>query len=108
MDRKGFMLKIKPGVKEAYKARHDNIWPEMKEELKKAGIRNYTIWMMGDDTLFGYYECDDLAYTEEYQLKSAICDKWEKYMSDMIATETLEDGTTVPCKEGLDLMFFME
>ena len=27
--------------------------------FRRAGIRNYSIWQTGD-TLFGYYECDDL------------------------------------------------
>ena len=27
--------------------------------FRRAGIRNYSIWQAGD-TLFGYYECDDL------------------------------------------------
>ena len=31
---------VKEGQLEEYKRRHDNIWPEMKEVLKSAGIRN--------------------------------------------------------------------
>ena len=31
----------------------------MLEMFRRAGIRNYSIWQTGD-TLFGYYECDDL------------------------------------------------
>ena len=49
--------KIVPGMQEEYKKRHDNIWPEMKEVLAKAGIVNYSIWMQGEE-LFGYYECE--------------------------------------------------
>ncbi len=101
------MLKIKPGIKEAYKARHDNIWPEMKEELKNAGISNYSIFMVGDDTLFGYYECENYEATQEYQKNSPVVDRWEKYMSDMIATKELPDGTTVADKAVLDCMFFL-
>ena len=48
---------LKPGMKEEYKRRHDAIWPEMVALLKAAGIRNYTIWNVGDE-LFGYYECE--------------------------------------------------
>ena len=59
MQRRAFSLRIKPGVKEEYKRRHDEIWPEMRQMLKDAGLRNYSIWMVGDDLLFGYYETDD-------------------------------------------------
>ena len=28
-----------------YRKRHDEIWPEMLEMMKNAGISNYTIWI---------------------------------------------------------------
>ena len=45
MERKGFTMKIKPGVLEEYKRRHDEIWPEMSDVLTKAGLKNYSIWI---------------------------------------------------------------
>ena len=57
MERFAWKGRIKPGMAEEYKRRHDNIWPEMKELLKQAGICNYTIWSDGEE-LFGYYECE--------------------------------------------------
>ena len=54
MQRRAFSLKIKPGVKEEYKRRHNQIWPEMRQMLHDAGLRNYSIWMVGDDLLFGF------------------------------------------------------
>ena len=35
MQRRAFSLRIKPGVKEEYKRRHDEIWPEMRQMLKE-------------------------------------------------------------------------
>ena len=32
-----------PGMRDEYVRRHDEIWPEMKETLARAGIVNYTI-----------------------------------------------------------------
>ena len=54
MEKYAWRAILKPGMKNEYKRRHDEIWPEMIEVLKKAGIRNYTIWLTGDE-LFGYY-----------------------------------------------------
>lgn len=48
---------IKEGMVKEYIKRHDEIWPEMVETLKAAGICNYTIWLDGN-SLFGYYECE--------------------------------------------------
>ena len=42
---------------EEYTRRHNEIWPELVELLKAAGICNYTIWNVGNE-LFGYYECE--------------------------------------------------
>lgn len=108
MQRRAFSLKIKTGVKEEYKRRHDEIWPEMRQMLADAGLRNYSIWMMGDDMLFGYYETDDDDYAVRFQAESKIGQKWEAYMADMLETRTMPDGTVQPCKEALDLMFLQE
>ena len=53
MERMAWRGCIKPGCKAEYIKRHNEIWPEMVEVLKKAGIVNYTIFADGDE-LFGY------------------------------------------------------
>ena len=53
MERMAWRGRIKPGCKEEYIRRHNEIWPEMVEVLKGAGICNYTIYLSGDE-LFGY------------------------------------------------------
>lgn len=77
---------IVPGKLEEYKRRHDEIWPEMKQMLHEAGIRNYTIWNTGNE-LFGYYECDSVAYASAYQAQSEVTKKWDAYMADILIME---------------------
>ena len=56
----------------------------MVETLKSAGIKNYTIWNVGD-TLFGYYECEKgIDFAAEVQKKSPVVDKWNEYMKDIL------------------------
>lgn len=87
MERFAWKARVKPGMLSEYKRRHDNIWPEMVELLKKAGIRNYTIWTDGEE-LFGYYECDNgIEYAEKAQAGSPIVDKWNEYMKDVMVME---------------------
>ena len=83
MERYAWKATVLPGKLEEYKYRHDNIWPEMKEVLSKAGIRNYTIWNVGDD-LFGYYECDSVAEAARVQAESPVVDRWNEYMKDVM------------------------
>ncbi len=84
MERYAWRAVIHPGKKEEYIKRHDEIWPEMKEVLKSAGISNYTIWASGND-LFGYYECEKGAeYAAKVQNDSPVVAKWNEYMKDVM------------------------
>ena len=78
---------IKEGTKEEYIRRHNEIWPEMKEVLKSAGIKNYTIWNVGNE-MFGYYECEKgVDYAAKVQNESPVVKKWDEYMKDILIME---------------------
>ncbi len=84
MEKYAWTARIKEGKKEEYKRRHDTIWQEMKEMLKSAGIKNYTIWANGD-ILFGYYECEKgVEFATKVQAESPVVAKWNEYMEDVI------------------------
>ena len=83
MERYAWKAEIPPGKREEYIPRHNNIWPEMKQVLREAGIRNYTIWNVGND-LFGYYECDSVEEAGRVQAQSAVVDRWNEYMKDVM------------------------
>ena len=84
MERFAWRGRIKAGKVDEYKKRHDEIWPEMKQLLKDAGICNYTIWRDGLG-LFGYYECEKgVAFAEKTQAQSPIVDRWNEYMQDVL------------------------
>ena len=75
-----------------YRRRHDEIWPEMKQVLHDAGIRNYSIWNVGD-TLFGYYECIwGKAYASYVQGTSPVIVRWNEYMDDILELDMEPDG----------------
>ncbi|MDR2656666.1 MAG: L-rhamnose mutarotase [Oscillospiraceae bacterium] len=86
MERFTWKAYVLPGQLDEYIRRHDQIWPEMTETLKRAGIRNYTIWNVGDD-LFGYYECDSVAEAARVQAESPVVARWNEYMKDVMVME---------------------
>ena len=87
MERMAWTGRIKKGKKAEYIKRHDDIWPEMVELLKTAGICNYTIYCTGD-TLFGYYECaKGIDFAEKTQAGSKVVDRWNEYMKDVLELE---------------------
>ena len=86
MERYAWKAKIVDGTINEYEKRDNEIWPEMIEVLKSAGIRNYTIWNVGNE-LFGYYECDSIEYASQIQNSSDIVKKWDEYMKDILIME---------------------
>ena len=86
MERYAWKGIVHDGCLEEYKRRHDEIWPEMLEVLKAAGIKNYTIWNVGNE-LFGYYECDSVAEAARVQAESPVVDRWNEYMKDILELE---------------------
>lgn len=87
MERYAWKAYIVEGKKEEYIKRHNEIWPELVEVLKEAGICNYSIWNNGNE-LFGYYECEKGAkFATDYQAKSKVVDKWNEYMKDVLIME---------------------
>jgi L-rhamnose mutarotase len=100
-----FMTRLEPGAEEEYKRRHDEIWPEMLDLLRAAGIRNYTIWSDGLD-VFGYYECEKgIEFAEKTQAGSPVVDRWNEYMADVL--DLVMDPET-GAQPKLKLMFRME
>ncbi|MFI3312546.1 MAG: L-rhamnose mutarotase [Eubacteriales bacterium] len=86
MERYAWKARVLPGMLGEYIRRHDEIWPELKEVLTQAGIRNYTIWNVGND-LFGYYECDSVEQAAKIQADSPVVDRWNVYMKDVMVME---------------------
>ena len=105
MERFAWKGKIKAGMQAEYKRKHDEIWPEMVELLKSAGIRNYSIWSDGRD-VFGYYECEKgIAFAEKTQAESPVVDRWNEYMADVLELEMDPETGAQP---KLERMFLME
>ena len=87
MERYAWKAILKDGKKDEYVRRHNEIWPEMVEMLKSAGIKNYSIWICDYD-VFGYYECEKgIDYAAKVQKDSLIVDKWNEYMKDVMIME---------------------
>lgn len=87
MEKYVWKAKIIDGKQDEYKLRHDKIWQEMKDVLRSAGIKNYSIWLCGTD-LFGYYECDKgIDFAASVQNNSPVVAKWNEYMRDVMIME---------------------
>ncbi len=89
-----WVLEVRPGYEEEYKKRHDEIWPEMLDTLREAGIRNYNIFRHGL-TLFGYFETDDLAAAQAHLKDCPVNAKWGAWMGPIMKIE-IDEATNFP------------
>ena len=104
MERYAWKGRIKEGKKAEYVRRHNEIWQEMKDVLKCAGICNYTIWCAGDE-LFGYYECEKgIAYAARVQAESPVVKKWDEFMKDVLIMEKDSQTGAQPMLEQVFLL----
>ena len=84
MERYDWKATLKNGKKAEYVKRHSEIWEELKDVLKSAGIENYSIWLNGN-VVFGYYECKyGREFAAKIQAESPVVDKWNEYMKDVM------------------------
>ena len=84
MQRIAFIIKLKPGADPVeYKRRHDEIWPEMVEALRKAGLHNCSIFRDGE-RLFAYVEVEDHERSRQILAADPVNARWQEYMRDMI------------------------
>jgi L-rhamnose mutarotase len=92
--RYAWVAEVRPGYEEEYRRRHDEIWPEMVEALREAGVRNYSIFRHGL-TLFGYFETDDLEHTQRYLANSEVNRRWGESMVPVMKME-IDPNTGFP------------
>ena len=82
MTRRAFTMRLKPYALAEYKYHHDNIWPELIEEIERAGIASITTFQHGDD-LFLVSEIEDEAAWERLW-NSEIHRRWAKVMEPLM------------------------
>lgn len=104
MKRLAFKMHLNEGQKEEYKKRHDEIWPELKQLLKEAGVSEYSIFIdEKTSTLFAFQKISsdggsqDLGQTE-------IVQKWWAFMADVMETNSDNSPVMAPLEE----VFYME
>ena len=86
MIRKGFKMKLYPGMAEEYARRHNALWPEMRDMIHQYGGHNYSIYLdVETNVLYGYIEVEDEARWAA-SADTPINRKWWDYMADIMDT----------------------
>jgi L-rhamnose mutarotase len=99
MRRNALKRKLKPGHKEEYKKRHDEIWPELEKVLSDAGIHDYSIFLDEETlTLFAVQKLEDDFDGSEVS-SHPIVRKWWDFMADIMETNPDNSPVEKPLKE---------
>ena len=90
-ERAAFVLHVRPERIDEYVSAHANVWPEMLQALRDAGIRNYTIFRDGDQ-VFGYFESDDLEAAALYMKAQEVNARWQDAMAELLEERVPDAG----------------
>ena len=99
MLRHAFVMRLKPGFEAEYQRRHDRIWPELAQELRAAGITDYSIFLdPRNGALFAVQKLAD-DHTADRLPGTAIVKKWWSHMKDIMDTNPDDSPVVQPLRE---------
>ncbi len=107
MKRVGFVLKVRQDKLEEYKLQHTKVWPEMLDALRRAGWRNYSLFLRSDGLLFGYFEAPrDFQSALEAMAREDVNTRWQTFMAPYF--EELGGGQPDQIMQELEEVFHLD
>jgi L-rhamnose mutarotase len=99
MERVAFKMQLHKGFEAEYQKRHDELWPELEQLLKQAGIAEYSIFLDPQtNSLFGVLKADDPKKLDNLP-QHEVMQRWWKYMADIMESNEDHSPVSVPLKE---------
>lgn len=104
MKRVAFKMHLNEGMKKEYIKRHNEIWPELKQLLKEAGISDYSIFLDEEtNTLFAFQQVSGDGGSQDLG-KTEIVQKWWAFMKDIMKS----NPDNSPVSTELEEVFYMK
>jgi L-rhamnose mutarotase len=92
-------LKLKPGMGDEYKKRHDEIWPELSKAIRDAGIVDFSIFLDDETgTLFAVNKLTPDNTAAELR-KTELMKKWWTHMADIMEVNPDNSPVRVPLRQ---------
>lgn len=94
-----FRIDLYPGAEAEYDRRHQAVWPDVREVIRKSGIRNYSGFRSGT-VVFYVGEADDAAAALAQMAADPVTLRWAEFLSDVVAGRPrLPDGSIAAVSE---------
>ena len=99
MARIAFRMQLHQGKEAEYRKRHDEIWPELRELLKKSGISEYSIFLDPSSLgLIGIMKVEDPKVLDNLP-EQEVMQRWWTFMADIMDTNPDSSPVSIPLKE---------
>lgn len=96
--RVAFTLLLREGAAEEYEEAHRNLWPEMREMLKRGGISEYSIFRR-NNLLFLTFKAADFEATWSQFDHDPVNLRWQQAMAQLLAPQEVRPGERFPMME---------
>jgi L-rhamnose mutarotase len=96
METLAFRMTLKPGMRDEYERRHREIWPELTDALRAAGIRDY--WIFLDEStghLFATFK-REASHTTDALPSLPVMRKWWESMAPLMETNADQSPRSIP------------
>ncbi len=97
-------MRLKPGCRDEYKKRHDEIWPELKELIRSTGVSDYSIFLDAETNILFAVQKQGGQVSSQDLGSNPVVRKWWNYMSDLMETNPDKSPVTIPLEE----VFYLE
>lgn len=96
MEKFAFKMKLHPGMEAEYRKRHDEIWPELVDLLKAAGISDYSIHLDRESgILFGVLWRAD-GHGMDALPAHPVMQRWWAHMADIMESKPDNEPVATP------------
>ncbi|WP_299895644.1 L-rhamnose mutarotase [uncultured Ruegeria sp.] len=103
MEKLAFKMKLNPGCRAEYIRRHDEIWPELYDLLKDAGVSDYSIHLDPDTNILFGVLWRKVGHTMDDLPRDPVMKKWWAHMADIMETHPDNEPVVTP----LETVFHM-
>lgn len=104
MKRYAFKMILKPGCKDEYRKRHDEIWPELAELIRSNGVCDYAIFLDESTNILFAVQKQSGEESSQDLGENPVVKKWWAYMADIMETNPDNSPVAIPLEE----VFYLE
>ena len=84
MQRACFTMTVAVDRLSDYESMHRSAWPELLHELRRAGWRNYSLFLRDDGFLIGYAESRDWPRSRREMDRASVSARWSAEMDQLV------------------------